>query len=99
MPQVCHQMVARVSDGELRQFVRSALAGRRGDASHVRQVNRSPYEYHSSFGIELLVAEFEDGTQLPLIFKDLSPDALLNQTRRLRSSEPYQPEREIVVYR
>src|SRR3954469_16662127 len=99
MLKVCHQPVARVSDDELRKFVRSALAGRRKDASHLRTVNRSLYDYHSSFAIELLVAEFEDGTQLPLIFKDLSPHALLEEARRLRSSEPYQPEREIVVYR
>src|SRR3954469_9651790 len=99
MLKVCHQPDARVSDDELRQFVRSALVDRRKDASHLRAVNRSLYDYHSSFAIELLVAEFEDGTQLPLIFKDLSPDALLEEARRLRSSEPYQPEREIVVYR
>src|SRR4051794_41847529 len=99
MLKVCHQPVARVSDDELRKFVRSALAGRRKDASHLRTVNRSLYDYHSSFAIELLVAEFEDGSQLPLIFKDLSPHALLEEARRVRPRHLYRPEREIVAYR
>src|SRR3954470_237550 len=99
MLKVCHQPVARVSDDELRKFVRSALAGRRKDASHLRTVNRSLYDYHSSFAIELLEAEFEDGSQLPLIFKDLSPHALLEEARRVRPRHLYRPEREIVAYR
>src|SRR4051812_48045508 len=99
MLDICQDHVPRVTDGELRRFVRSALAGRRPDLSRLREVSRSAYSYHSSFAIELLEAEFEDGTQLPLIFKDLSPHALLEEARRVRPSQLYQPEREIVAYR
>jgi aminoglycoside phosphotransferase len=97
MPGVCHDQVARVKDDELRQFVRSALVARRN--SPPCEVIRTPYDYYSSFAIELLVANLQDGTQLPLIFKDLSPNALLEEARRVRPSELYQPEREIIVYR
>jgi hypothetical protein len=88
-----HDSVPRVSDDELRGFVRSALN------TSLRRLRRSFYDYHSSFAIEAVDAELSDGTELSLIFKNLSPRALLEEARRVRPNESYRPEREIIVYR
>jgi Ser/Thr protein kinase RdoA (MazF antagonist) len=85
--------VLRVSDDRLREFVQSALG------SAVRRLSRSFYDYHSSFAIEALDAELNDGSELSLIFKDLSPRALLEEARCVRPNEFYRPGREIIVYR
>jgi hypothetical protein len=87
------ERVPRVSDDELRGFVRSSLG------TGLRRLRRSFYDYHSSFAIEALDAELNDGTELSLIFKDLSPRALLEEARRVRPNGFYRPEREIIVYR
>jgi hypothetical protein len=99
MLQLCHDRYSRVSDEELREFVRSAFANRGKDRSYLRQLSRRPYDYQSSFAIELLIAEFDGGIQVPLILKDLSPHAMLDEARRVRPAELYRPEREIIVYR
>src|SRR3954466_2546984 len=99
MVDVCHDRITNVSDDELRGFVQSALIRQGKDPSCIRQITRTDYDYHSSFAIELLVAKFDDGSQLPLIFKNLSPHALLEEARRVRPSKYYRPEREILVYR
>ena len=88
-----HDSVPRLSDDELRGFVQSAVN------PSPRGLRRSIYDYHSSFAIEALEAELNDGTELSLIFKNLSPCALLGEARRVRPSEFYRPEREIIVYR
>jgi thiamine kinase-like enzyme len=88
-----HDSVPRVSDDELRGFVRSALN------TSLRRLSRGFYDYHSSFAIETLAVEFTDGTEISLIFKNLSRRALLEEARRVRPEEVYRPEREIIVYR
>src|SRR3954470_12790220 len=99
MVELCHERVQRASDDELREFVRSALADRADVSARLRSVNRGAYEYNSSFAIEIVDVELEDGGHIPLIFKDLSPQALLDDARQIRRSELYSPQREILVYR
>src|SRR5258707_11608953 len=55
-----HESVPRVSDDELRGFVRSALN------TSLRRLSRGFYDYHSSFAIETLDVEFNDGRELSL---------------------------------
>jgi hypothetical protein len=99
MVELCHERVQRASDDELREFVRSALADRADVSARLRSVNRGAYEYNSSFAIEIVDVELENGGHIPLIFKDLSPLALLDGARQIRRSELYRPQREIRVYR
>jgi hypothetical protein len=62
-------------------------------------MNRSPSPYSTSFVIEVLELELRNGARLALIFKDLSPRAMLDGARRTRPRFVYDPLREIEVYR
>ena len=88
-----HENIKRASDVELRRFVQSALGG------DVRRIERALYEYHSSFAIEVIEVEVADGAKRSLIFKDLSPVAMLPEARRVRPRGIYEPQREVIVYR
>jgi hypothetical protein len=58
-----------------------------------------PSPYSSSFAIEELSIEFDDGNTVTAIFKNLSTDAMLEDARRAKPDFVYSPEREIQVYR
>jgi hypothetical protein len=88
-----------VSDAELHRFVADALASPGNDRAPLIEIERRLCDYHSSFALEEVTAHFEDGTVLPLIFKNLSPDCLLEQARDIRPKTSYDPEREALVYR
>jgi Ser/Thr protein kinase RdoA (MazF antagonist) len=99
MVRASNKPISNVDDAELSRFVQSALASSAKYSSGPVRMTRSLHDYHSSFAIERLDAEFDDGIRLQLIFKDLSPTALLKDARGARPGERYQPEREIIVYR
>jgi hypothetical protein len=86
-----------ISDAELRRLVSQSVVRRTG--REVKDVTRRPYEYRSSFVIEEVIAVLTDGSSLPLILKDVSPDALLRDARKLRPRAEYHPAREVIVYR
>jgi aminoglycoside phosphotransferase len=65
----------------------------------VAGLTRTPSRYSTSFAIENCELTLTDGRVFPLVFKNLSPDALLPQARRARPSFVFAPEREIQVYR
>ncbi|HMF19202.1 MAG TPA: aminoglycoside phosphotransferase family protein [Gemmataceae bacterium] len=58
-----------------------------------------PYAYRSSFALEEIDVRLADGTQLEILFKDLSRHALLDEARQVKPSFLYDPLREIDCYR
>lgn len=74
--------------------LRAALGGER-----VEQLEREPYPYSSSHPLELLRVTLAGGERFDLIFKDLSPGALLEEARGVKPGFLVDPRREIDVYR
>jgi aminoglycoside phosphotransferase (APT) family kinase protein len=64
----------------------------------IRRIERNPCPYSSSWAIEELDVSLDDGTVLPMIFKNLSPDALF-ESARVRPDGLVNPLREIETYR
>lgn len=62
-------------------------------------VERRPTPYRSSFALEELSVQLETGASLSLMFKNLSPDALLEGAAEAKPAFLYDPRREIDVYR
>jgi len=62
----------------------------------IRQIERRPCPYYSSYHIEELDVTLTNGTQVPVIFKDMT---LLAEARQVKPSFLYDPLREIEVYR
>ncbi|MDQ3817154.1 MAG: hypothetical protein M3362_05625, partial [Acidobacteriota bacterium] len=86
------------ADG-LRETLESLLGRRYGAGRRVVELKRRPSNYHSSFAIEELEVYTDDGGCLQLVFKDLSPAALLEGALRAKPEFLYHPEREIETYR
>jgi len=74
--------------------LRAALGGER-----VEELEREPYPYSSSHPIERLRVTLAGGERLDVIFKDLSPGALLEAARAAKPGFLLDPQREIDVYR
>lgn len=74
--------------------LRAALGG-----EQVEQLEREPYPYSSSHPLELLRVTLAGGERFDLIFKDLSPGALLEEARGVKPGFLVDPRREIDVYR
>jgi hypothetical protein len=87
----------RPATTELLAFLRPAVEERFG--AGLAGLHRLPSRYSTSFVIELVDLKLTDGRQVQLVFKNLSPEALLPQARRTRPSFVFTPEREIRVYR
>lgn len=84
---------------ELVDVLEPALGEHLGDNRRIRHIERRLSDYRSSFAIEELQVEFDDGRIVPVMFKDLSPRALLEEARQTRPAFLYDPHREIEVYR
>jgi hypothetical protein len=67
----------------------------RREVLSVRQT-RSPYS--SSFAIEVLEVQFDDGESLPAVFKNFGTSALLPTAKIVKPAFLYDPVREIQVY-
>lgn len=65
----------------------------------ILSLRRTPSRYSTSFGIENLELSFSDGSVVPVVFKNLSPTALLPEALQTRPDFVYDPAREIEVYR
>jgi hypothetical protein len=79
------------------ELLASALA--RALGARVASLERRPSDYRTSFGLEELDAELEDGRRLELMFKDLARSALHPRARDVKPEFVYDPLREIEVYR
>jgi aminoglycoside phosphotransferase len=82
------QDLRRVLDDEVRR-----RTGRR-----VRAVQRRPHPYRTSFPLEELDVDLDDGGRLELVWKDLGVDRLEGPARVAKESVPHDPRREIEAY-
>ena len=98
MTQMTEQAAAASYDELVHSFVETSLR-ETGVTRKVIRIDRKLGDYHSSFAIEDLDVEFEDASRLPLVFKNLSPSALLDYARQIRPHFSYHPQREVDVYR
>ena len=60
----------------------------------VVEVRRRPAEYYSSHRLEDLVVRLDDGATLSIVFKDLSPGAMLDEAGRTKPPFLSDPRRE-----
>src|SRR5262245_31429177 len=70
------------------------LLGRR-----VETLKRAPSPFRTSFALEDLDVGLDDGTVLPMVFKDLGWQAMHEGARRAKPSFLHEPLREIDTYR
>lgn len=88
-----------VSDAQLRASLEDALANHFRKNVRLLALDRRPSEYRSSFAIEELRAQLDDGSTLEIVFKNLSRDVLDAKARRAKPEFLYDPAREIETYR
>jgi phosphotransferase family enzyme len=85
-----------IDDAALADRVVSMVGETRGG---VARMTRRPYAYRTSFPLQELDVEFEDGSRLGLIWKNLDREALEEPAREAKPEFVHDPMREIVVYR
>ena len=83
----------------LRSMLDRIIGETPGLPRRVVELRRSPAPYYSSFPLEVLDVRLDDGTELSLVLKNLSRDALLPDARRARPWPEYRPWCEIDAYR
>lgn len=83
---------------ELRAALEQELSTFYGRLTRIAELRRSPSSYRSSFGLEELGVVLEDGTQLALMFKNLSPRSFHDAARRAKPDFLRNPLREIEAY-
>lgn len=88
-----------VGDAELRQALEQTLNGHVGRRRQIAALDRRASPYGSSFALEELDVHLSDGTRLELMFKNVSPTALLERARGAKPAFLYHPMREIETYR
>jgi aminoglycoside phosphotransferase (APT) family kinase protein len=93
------QSASLLCNSDLAQFVERSALAQVGNCNDIVNIGRRLNDYHSSFAIEELTVHFENGRRLSLIFKNLSPDGLLEYARQIRPHFSYRSAREIIVYR
>src|SRR3954468_25031699 len=73
--------------------------GERVAPRRVVGVRREPHPYRTSYPVEAVDVDLDDGSAVPLVLKDLSRDALTETARRAKPAFLHDPLREIEVYR
>lgn len=86
-------------DNEILGALEAGLREQLGGNVRVDRMSRRLSDYRSSFAIQELDVVLDDGRRLAVMFKDLSPQSLLEVARRTRPQHLYDPRREIGVYR
>jgi hypothetical protein len=89
----------RVSTEELRSALEHSLSDPFGTSQRITRLERSPCVFTSSFALEELAIETDDGTELNLMFKDLGGSGLSERAQAAKPEFLYDPLREIEVYR
>lgn len=87
-----------VSEGHLVPVLERCLSDYYGRGRGVAAIERRESVYRSSFALEELNVELDDGERLALIFKDLGERALSDTARRVKPSFLRDPRREVEVY-
>jgi hypothetical protein len=88
-----------VETAELLAALDGLLSEHFGGARRVVGLARRPSRFNSSYALEELEATFDDGTSLPLVFKNLARDSMLEGARRAKPDFLHDPLREIETYR
>jgi aminoglycoside phosphotransferase (APT) family kinase protein len=91
--------VLPVGTDQLRAALGAALGSYFGAARSIVGLERRPSAFSSSFALEELDVQLDDGRVLHLMFKDLSRRGLLPEARRGKPPFLYNPLREIETYR
>ncbi|MGH9021973.1 MAG: aminoglycoside phosphotransferase family protein [Acidimicrobiia bacterium] len=88
-----------VPTAELAEVLQDLLASSLGSSVPIVDLRRSVSAYSSSFPLEELTVRLGDGRSLELVFKNLSPAAMLGEARVARPELAYDPRHEIHAYR
>jgi len=83
---------------DLHRALEKSLTSHFARPCRIAALHRRPYVYSTSFLLEELDVELEDGTCLHLLFKDLSRSGLLEGARVTKPDFLYDPLREIESY-
>jgi thiamine kinase-like enzyme len=94
----CDNLPPDVPTGELLVCLEEILSRHFGEPLKIAGLARKPWEYRSSFGLELLAVDLGGRGQLALMFKDLGWHALTSEARRAKQRSLYDPLREIRFY-
>src|SRR5262245_5895480 len=94
-----HAIDQTASTSDLRAALSDALGRHFGDSRGIARLTRRPSAYRTSFPLEELDVELDDGTTVPILFKNLSRRALSEDVRRAKPEFLYDPQREIETYR
>src|SRR4051812_5492873 len=99
MPQTARKSLAVPRTRDLKVCLEDRLTHHFGKRRAIVKMARRLCPYTSSFRIEELDVSLDDGTELSLVLKDLSREAMLHEARRARPRFLHQPSREIQAYR
>lgn len=91
-------MPYHVADEELIRSLEQSLSVREEGGTSIVRLDRRLSDYCSSFTIEELRVELEEGRTLSLIFKNLSWPAIIKEARGVKPEFLYEPNREIGMY-
>ncbi|MQA89847.1 MAG: phosphotransferase [Gemmatimonas sp.] len=90
--------LGRFAEAEVQEFVERSLASRFGPSIRIERQRQRPSAYGSSFPLEEVDVLLENGDHLPMLLKDVAPEALLESARRIKPAFLLEPLREIEVY-
>src|SRR4051794_8411800 len=83
----------------LRAELRKALGSYYDTQREIVNLECRPSEYRSSFSLDELDVELDDGTLLALVFKRVGWESLLEPARAVKPKFVHDPLREIETYR
>jgi len=84
---------------EFRRVLEDLLADHFGRRRAIVKLSRRPCSYSSSFTLDEIDVGFDDGSELQLVMKDVSPAAMTKSAERARPEFLFEPGREIEAYR
>lgn len=99
MSHALDERMSAVGSSELRDALADILNEHFGKPCGVARLDRHPFANTSSYAIEELDVELDNGTLLPMLFKDLSRDGLVGSARSAKPAFLHNPLREIETYR
>src|SRR5262245_43355440 len=91
------QVHTHARTSELKRHLENQLTNQSGRRRSIVKLTQRLCPYTSSFRIDELDVQLEDGTRMQLVVKDLSPEAMLDSART-RPAFLYEPRREIQAY-
>lgn len=89
----------QVDTADLHTALEIALSTSLGAPCRITHLQRAPSAYCSSFALEELTVTLDNGLRLPLVFKDVSRQALSAAAKQAKPAFLYHPLREIETYR